>query len=300
MNLAPSWGMQIDETGSVLHGILEHYKIAPDKEFLKDMWPAIEKGARFLMEFTDKDMGLPGLSHDIWEERLGRHAYSCAAVYGGLMAAAESALILEAEGDEWKGWKKRALSIKEMTLKRFYKADYNRFIRSIDVKLNPWGEEAGEDKIFLPVNNKGDVRDFTREDWLVDVSLLGLSVPFNMLDVNDERMVGTARLIEQELKCENTGGIYRYQYDNYMGGNPWIIATCWLALYEIKRGNRDSGLEYFERVLNWSTEQGLLPEQIDKNTGRPSWVIPLTWSHAMFVLLYFELFDSHDRSGRLP
>jgi len=30
---------------------------------------------------------------------------------------------------------------------------------------------------------------------------------------------------------------------------------------------------------------GLLPEQVSKDNGEPCWVIPLTWSHAMYVLV---------------
>ena len=30
---------------------------------------------------------------------------------------------------------------------------------------------------------------------------------------------------------------------------------------------------------------GFYLRQVDKETGKPAWVIPLTWSHAMFVLV---------------
>jgi len=33
----------------------------------------------------------------------------------------------------------------------------------------------------------------------------------------------------------------------------------------------------------------LLPEQADKNHGGPAWVLPLNWSHAMFVLTHLAL-----------
>jgi len=34
---------------------------------------------------------------------------------------------------------------------------------------------------------------------------------------------------------------------------------------------------------------GLLPEQVSKDNGEPCWVIPLTWSHAMYVLVLADL-----------
>ena len=39
-------------------------------------------------------------------------------------------------------------------------------------------------------------------------------------------------------------------------------------------------------------ELDLLPEQVSRDDGRPAWVIPLTWSHAMFVLVLIELYEA--------
>jgi len=37
-------------------------------------------------------------------------------------------------------------------------------------------------------------------------------------------------------------------------------------------------------AIDRQTPFGLLPEQVDRNTGEPAWVVPLTWPHAMFIL----------------
>ena len=59
----------------------------------------------------------------------------------------------------------------------------------------------------------------------------------------------------------------------------------WFALYYIEIGNITKAREYFRWSVKSATSLGFLPEQVDKNSGKPCWVIPLTWSHAMYVLV---------------
>lgn len=122
--------------------------------------------------------------------------------------------------------------------------------------------------------------------------MLGLSVPFGLYAADDPHMTSTADILERQLKVNGTGGLMRYEYDNYIGGNPWVLTTLWAALYNIERKDYAKAREYFWWAVRGTTDQGLLPEQIDKFTGRPAWVIPLTWSHAMFVLVLDRLLEA--------
>lgn len=284
-NLAPSWGLQIDEGGSVIWGILEHYKITNNKEFLVRMWPCVRKGLEFLLKYRDSETGLPWLSFDLWEERLGEHAYSSAAVCAGIFAGAETAEIIGEAPELAAQWREQAAGLREAIYKSFWKPEWNRFVRSIRVKLNGWGKEHTEQKVWLKTNDRSITRDYTLVDSALDISLLGLSVPFGIYDAGDERMISTAQAVENQLRVHQTGGLMRYENDNYIGGNPWILTTLWAALYNIERRDFEKAREYFWWAVKGTTEQGLLPEQIDKHNGRPAWVIPLTWSHAMFVLV---------------
>ena len=130
------------------------------------------------------------------------------------------------------------------------------------------------------------------KDSRTDISLLGVSIPFNVFEVNDYRVVETVNTIEKKLTCINTGGIKRYEDDNYIGGNPWILTTLWLALYYIEKKDFTKARGYFEWAVKGRTELNLLPEQISKDNGKPAWIFPLTWSHAMFVLVLVKLYEA--------
>ncbi|MCR4435172.1 MAG: glycoside hydrolase family 15 protein [Clostridiales bacterium] len=288
-NLAPSWGLQIDETGTLVWGMLEHYKVTGDMDFLKKVWDSVDRAVKFMIGFIDVETGLPGPSFDLWEERFGEHAYSSAAVCAGIKAGIEIGRLLGIPEDRMKNWELALDRIRNAIVENFWREDRKCFLRSIRTKLNPWGNEYTGNTTVIKVNPKGYTRDVTLEDGTVDISLLGLAVPFEIFDVEDCRMKSTVEAIERMLTVQKVGGIKRYENDNYIGGNPWVVATLWLALYYIRKKDYGKAKTYFDWAAGSATELGLLPEQISKDDARPAWVIPLTWSHAMFVLALMEL-----------
>jgi len=86
----------------------------------------------------------------------------------------------------------------------------------------------------------------------------------------------------------------RYKGDKYIGklkrgkAGSWPILNFWLSIYYTKLGKREKALQYFNWVVDRVEEK--LPEQI-KNEKISS-IIPLAWSHAMFIIAgkYLELF----------
>src|SRR5690606_13526260 len=150
------------------------YSITKNMDFLRRMWPCVKKGVEFLLRYIDNETGLPWLSFDLWEERLGEHAYSSAAVCAGIEAGARIAELL-GEPPELAGkWREHAVRLREAIFRNFWKPEWNRFIRSIRVKLNGWGEEHTDRKVWLKVNEKSITRDYTLEDGTPDISMLGL------------------------------------------------------------------------------------------------------------------------------
>lgn len=268
--LGPSWGQQIDETGSVLWGIWQHFLQTGDADFLKEMWPALQRAADYLGENIDPNTQLPAPSFDLWEERVGEHAYSSAAVAAGLKSAVEIAARL-GQSSRGAGWQQAADAI----------------IKGIGISL--WDDERG---YFLrTVMKKVSHDEYCGYDETVDASLLGLIYPYGILSPQDPRVLKTVAVVEARLTSPGTGGIKRYENDNYIGGNPWIITTLWLALYHTAAGNREEAAFHLKWVQEHQTELGYLSEQVDRETGKPNWVVPLTWSHAMYILTVIEMRD---------
>lgn len=293
-SLAPSWGLQIDEGSSIIWGMWQHYLEKKDSRFAEQVWPAVQKGASFLMSFIDAESGLPKPSIDLWEERTASHTYSSAAVYGGLSAAASFAeLAGHAElAAEWNAAAARiALSITEQC----WNEEGNSFYRGVNLTVTEGKYEqavASGKEGFVTALDKGYTSYTLKHDPVIDISLIGIAVPFAAVPADHDYMRRTADVVEAALTVPGVGGIKRYEDDIYIGGNPWILTTLWLAQYRIQTGSLDDA----KRLLNWAldhrTETGLLPEQIDKNTGETAWVVPLTWSHAMFILTIFMLAEA--------
>jgi GH15 family glucan-1,4-alpha-glucosidase len=124
---------------------------------------------------------------------------------------------------------------------------------------------------------------------VLDTSLLGVSVPFEAVEPGHPRMEATVRVLRERLTSPQVGGLARYEQDPYRQGNPWILCTLWLGLYRARIGDCQGAAECLDWALKHRTVLDLLPEQVDKVTGEPAWVVPLTWSHAMFVLLALDL-----------
>ena len=89
-----------------------------------------------------------------------------------------------------------------------------------------------------------------------------------------------------------TGGYIRYENDTYMGGyNPWPIATLWMACYYLEAGENKKAVECFSFATNSASEHGLLGEQVDNSAMKPAWVVGLTWSHAMYIIVLQKLVE---------
>ncbi len=291
-NLAPAWGLQVDETGALLYGIWKHYERTKRLQFLEALWENVRCAAEFLVDFIDTETGLPKYSRDLWEERWGEHGYSAAAVYAGLISSARIAECFGAHKEKMK-WELAAQGIKQAIERELWDEEAQCFLRGIRTQLYPVQKMDGLECMMVPANPKGTLRKVVCEDRVVDISLIGLSVPFEVFDPKDPRIKASAHKIEELLTSGKVGGIRRYEDDEYMGGNPWILATLWLALYYTKTREFDKALQYFNWAVKGRTGLNLLPEQVSKETGEPFWIVPLTWSHAMYVLVYHALLEEN-------
>ena len=248
-SLAPSWCRhQLDETGAILFAYDAAWRRLGDETLDTDLWPSARRAADFLLGTVDAD-GLPVATADLWEEREGRHAFTAAAIVGGLRAAGSMARRHDpALADPYEA---AAEVVREAIERELWSDFHGRYLRSLG-------------------------------DPVLDVSLLGLAWPFAAVEPGGERMRATVAALEAELGCP-AGSLRRYAGDTYAGGNRWVLAGLWLGLWHRQAGE-PAGLERaLTYALRAQTHLGLLPEQVT-DEGEPAWVVPLAWSHAMLLL----------------
>ncbi len=123
----------------------------------------------------------------------------------------------------------------------------------------------------------------------MDISLLGAVTPFQMFKTKEKFVENTIEKINMTLRTY-TGGYVRYENDGYMGGyNPWPIANLWMANYCIENSQYKEALKNLKFVIDSASNNGFLPEQVNNEKMQPEWVIGLTWSHAMFIIVLEKL-----------
>jgi GH15 family glucan-1,4-alpha-glucosidase len=133
----------------------------------------------------------------------------------------------------------------------------------------------------------------------IDANLLGLALPYEIIDMNDENMKRTIDLIEKQLQPSSIG-VHRYPSDSYYGGGSWVLLTAWLGWYYSKTGRNTHARQILDWIEHQTTKNGELPEQVKEDLLVPSkyneWVnrwgdiaSPLLWSHSMYLILYKAL-----------
>ena len=280
--LAPSWGLhQVDETGSVLFAFESAWQALRDDELDRELWPSAKRAANFLVAFLDPESGLPGATVDLWEQHEGQHSYTAAATAAGLDAAA--AMAARHEPGLEMGFREAAERVRAAIDAELWSEEHGRYLRSLRVGRRDHDGEPVPAAFAtgLPYPNRTAVS-VDAFDARLDRSLLGLAWPFRVVDPAGERMRATVTAIERALLLPG-GGVLRHEGDDYAGGNPWLLTTLWLGLYYRQVGDEAGLRRCVDYALSCRTGLDLLPEQADRD-GKPAWVLPLAWSHAMLVL----------------
>lgn len=243
---------QPDQTASLIWAVYEHSKFKSIEKFK----PMLERAASGICSFWDKNcFKLP--TYDIWEEKAALpklrqvHTYSLATCKKGLECAIE---ILGARERWLECLKEMKVVLEKCYLNGYFVKTYGRTI-----------------------------------DKTVDSSSLGLVWPSEAFGAEDPRIVSTVKKV-LEKNCVN-GGIHRYPNDKYDGkmsfgklclggGGAWPVLNFWFSIYFSLAGKKNEAIKYFSWVLERVEKK--LPEQIKED--KPASVIPLAWSHAMFII----------------
>jgi GH15 family glucan-1,4-alpha-glucosidase len=243
---------QIDGYGTWLWALAEHVARWGAEPLVDELSGTLELVSRYL-----EAVGLDPC-YDCWEENgEAVHTSTLACVYGGLSAAAELL-----------GRQTAAQKAEEV-------AEHIHSRMRIGSRFAKSSANSG-----------------------VDASLLWLALPFGVVSPDDPAMAGTAAAIEDELLLD--GGVRRYAADRYYGGGAWPLLTAWLGWARARAGD----LSTAQRCRSWVEQcfDGFshLPEQVFGERRDPdaygTWVgrwgppaADLTWSHAMYFVLWDEL-----------
>lgn len=264
--------IQEDETASVIIMLGEYYRLTKDKTFIENFYePFIVPTARFMCGFIDEATGLPHASYDLWEQKFLTSTYTTSTVIAALEIAAELAIVLNHPEDSVPC--RKAAELIKSNLSKLY---------------NPEGYFR---KGFL-LQEDGSL-DY---DDTLDISNLYGPFMFARLELDDERLVSTARLVEAKLlNTSPVGGVIRYENDEYFltknqyKGNPWVVCSLWLAQYYIGAKQQDKAKSLIDWSLARTIPSGILSEQFDPENGLPLGVTPLVWSHAELINSLLDL-----------
>ncbi|MDA1292760.1 MAG: glycoside hydrolase family 15 protein [bacterium] len=266
--------IQEDETALVIYAMLNHFKKVQDFEFLQKMFENfVKSAAQFLLDFREKESGLPLPSYDPWEEHRGIFTYTTASTIAGLEAAAQIAHMLGHHNHSEK-YHEGADAMKQALLFHLFDEETGRFVKNID-----------------RLDGKETARDLTPDASIAAIWKLGV------LDPADKRVVSTMHQLRDMLTVKtDVGGWARYTNDYYhskvtptkeIPGNPWFITTLWYAQWLIAIAQNQEDLSEAKSILEWTANHaspsGILAEQLHPETGSPLSVGPLTWSHATYV-----------------
>ena len=128
----------------------------------------------------------------------------------------------------------------------------------------------------------------------VDANLLGLWVPYAVVDWSDPVFQATLSQIEYQLATPI--GVHRYAADTFYGSGEWVLLTAWLGWAYARAGLPEKAKQISAWVEHQQDDNGDLPEQVPHALFAEQeydvWVRrwgpiakPLVWSHAKYVIL---------------
>ncbi len=267
--VGPCWtDHQLDETGTVLWALDRHLQASSDGGLAAEGLRVAVRSYETIARLAGST-GWPPCTQNLWEDQLGSHLYTLAALLAGAGA-----------------WRRRAeLSEDEIAARLLGEAE----TRLRDA-LAGWPVDP-ETGAFARARVATAAAAEPLADFTADASLLGISVPFEVLPTDDGRVAATVRVLQDRLATA-TGRILRYAGDRYQGGNAWPLCELWLAWHHLRVGNRAEGVRLYQNVLGDRSPAGMLAEQVDVHTGQPRWVLPLPWAHAWFLLVTHALSET--------
>ena len=261
----PEWETPaVDQTAMIPWGLFRHLRRTGDLSAVSEFWPMIERAATVASGAS----GHPGLtflddiqlvsSAGIWDNRFGAFLYSNASVVAGLRAASSLAERLDKneQSERWaslaeKIWETGVLSLSpenSTSEPGLVDAESGRFLdcRRLSTLRSLWTT----DKALLVERSK-----------ILDVSMLGLVVPFGLLPASDPRVVASAEAVlrgsvmngDPNVLARSSVDPTRSEREPSSGESTSqdvsTLATLWMARYLIQLGRETGAVRHWNRAL---------------------------------------------------
>ncbi len=111
---------EIDETGLALWTLEDHYRFTRNRTYLREVYPAMARGADFLAGWRDPWNGLPAPANEDDYVQFTQGLQGSVTVYAGLRAAAEAGRELGDDPARVLAWQRRADELRNATLQQFW------------------------------------------------------------------------------------------------------------------------------------------------------------------------------------
>lgn len=267
--------IQEDETALVLFMLAQFYETTGDDSILEQFYePLVKPMANWMAEYIDDTTGLPKASYDLWEEVFLTTTYTTAVTYAALRAAADLA---DAKNDNESAviWRSAAGDIKTNAHKILFNRDRQVFYKGI-----------------LSYDGGIDYND------TIESSAIYGAFMFGLFDLHSDELTRSAAKYQSTMRViPNTDAYPRYENDNYRRQNPniqgnwWPIVTMWTAQLFVALGDKDQAANILDKIIEIAPKTGVLPEQLNPETGEVISPAPLTWSHAEFLSTVLDYTD---------
>lgn len=269
--------IQEDETAVVVWLFCQYMRINRDRKVFDEFYDTLlAPMCNFMASYIDPQTKLPHASYDLWEEKFLTNTFTVALVYGALSGAAALAAKHKKHADAVK-WQTVADEIKMASQHLLYRQDLKYFCKG-----------------FI---NKGNNQ--LQYDDTIDTSSLYGAHLFGLFDNNSSEITEAITTIQQLYSVQGDKPTLagRYKNDQYAQaqgatvGNPWFIATLWLAQFDLHAGKHDRARTTVEWVKDRMLGTGVLSEQFDPFNLKFLSVAPLTWSQAEFLTTVLDLME---------
>ena len=253
-NFGRAWN-ENDQPGMLPWGVARVLETTNDVAWANARWPAVRRVAEHLLSITEDGLILP--SRDLWElETDASWTYANGAGVAGLEAAATLARHAGAVSDAAR-YQTRATKVRA----------------AMDAEL------LTPDGWFGRGSKNG------RVDERLEIANLALgSGGFQLMPDTDPRLARIGDLVAARLSTP-AGAVRRYEGDRYYGGQPWPVASAWLAIHRLARGDRAGAESLFRSMTKQAhaTDTLMLGEQFDEKKNAWLSAMPLVWSEAAYI-----------------